>query len=235
MYDSFANFHPIVSFTYFTAVLLFSMFFMHPIFQFIAIFCAFIYSITLKGGKGLKFNIFYLLPMLLFMAVINPAFNHEGVTILFYLKNGNPITLESIIYGISAAGMFVTMILWFSCYNAVMTSDKFMYLFGRIIPALSLIFSMVLRFVPRYIEQIKIISNAQKCIGRDVTQGNIIQRAKNGIKILSIISDGFVLISNSLSTKLIISLLLAFKTALNIGCSSLFSDFSSSLVLILLV
>lgn len=188
MYDSFANFHPIVSFTYFTAVLLFSMFFMHPIFQFIAIFCAFIYSITLKGGKGLKFNIFYLLPMLLFMAVINPAFNHEGVTILFYLKNGNPITLESIIYGISAAGMFVTMILWFSCYNAVMTSDKFMYLFGGIIPALSLIFSMVLRFVPRYIEQIKIISNAQKCIGRDVTQGNIIQRAKNGIKILSIMA-----------------------------------------------
>ena len=67
-----------------------------------------------------------------------------------------------------------------------MTSDKFIYLFGRIIPALSLILSMVLRFVPKFIDQIKIISNGQKCIGRDLSNGNIFQRAKHGITILSI-------------------------------------------------
>ena len=69
-----------------------------------------------------------------------------------------------------------------------MTSDKFIYLFGRIIPGLSLILSMVLRFVPRYTAQIKVISNAQKCVGRDVTQGNVIAKARNGIKILSIMT-----------------------------------------------
>ena len=184
--DSFSSIHPIVSFTYFTVAIMFSMFFMHPLFQMIAFVSAFSYSVMLKGKKGLKFNILYLLPMLLFMALLNPAFNHQGVTILFYLKSGNPITLESMLYGVSAALMFITVILWFSCYNAVMTSDKFIYLFGKIIPSLSLILSMVLRFVPRYIEQIKAISNAQKCIGRDISQGNIIQKAKNGIKILSI-------------------------------------------------
>ena len=188
MQDSFSTFHPIVNFIYFTSVILFSMFFMHPIFQGIALVSAFIYSISIKGKKGLKFNIIYLLPMMFFMAILNPAFNHAGVTILFYLKSGNPITLESILYGLAAACMFITTILWFSCYNAVMTSDKFIYLFGRVIPALSLIFSMVLRFVPRYINQIKVISNAQKCIGRDVSQGNILRRARNGIKILSIMT-----------------------------------------------
>lgn len=186
--DSFSSFHPIVSFTYFAAVLLFSMFFLHPIFLAIAFVSAFIYSIILKGRRAVKFNILYMLPMLLFMAILNPAFNHQGVTILFYLKSGNPITLESVLYGVAAACMFVTVILWFSCYNAIMTSDKFIYLFGRIIPALSLILSMVLRFVPRYKAQIKAISNAQKCIGRDVSQGNIIKRGKNGIKILSIMT-----------------------------------------------
>ena len=45
---------------------------------------------------------------------------------------------------------------------------------------------MVLRFVPKYKAQIKNISNGQKCIGRDVSNGNIITRARNGIKILSI-------------------------------------------------
>lgn len=189
MYDSFSSFHPIVNFLYFLVVLIFSMFFMHPIFQIIALISAITYSMMIKGlRKGIKINIAYMLPMLLFMAFLNPLFNHEGVTILFYLKDGNPITFESILYGIASATMFITVIIWFSCYNAVMTSDKFIYLFGRIIPSLSLIFSMVLRFVPRYLEQIKIISNAQKSIGRDLSQGGIIKRAKNGIKILSIMT-----------------------------------------------
>ncbi len=186
MRDSFLSFHPIVNFTYFAVVILFSMFFMHPVFQGIALISAILYSFMIKGRKAIRFNIIYMLPMLIFMAALNPIFNHEGVTILFYLKNGNPMTLESMVYGVSAGFMFITIILWFSCYNSVMTSDKFIYLFGKIIPALSLIFSMVLRFVPRYIEQVRTISNAQKCIGKDISQGNIIKRAKNGVTILSI-------------------------------------------------
>jgi energy-coupling factor transport system permease protein len=164
------------------------MFFLHPILLGIGIISAFTYSVILKGKKAVKFNLLYMLPMLLLMAALNPAFNHQGVTILFYLKNGNPITLESILYGAAAACMFIAVILWFSCYNSVMTSDKFIYLFGRIIPSLSLILSMVLRFVPRYTAQIKVISNAQKCIGRDASHGNILRRAQNGIKILSIMT-----------------------------------------------
>jgi energy-coupling factor transport system permease protein len=31
--------------------------------------------------------------------------------------------------------MLISVITWFNCYSAVMTSDKFVYLFGRIIPA----------------------------------------------------------------------------------------------------
>jgi len=188
MQDRFSTFHPIINFGYFVVVLLFSMLFMHPIFQAIALFGAVCYSIQLKGRRAVRFNLLYMLPFLLVMAAMNPAFNHAGVTILFYLKSGNPITLESILYGIAAACMFVTVIIWFSCYNVVMTSDKFIYLFGKIMPALSLILSMVLRFVPRYINQIKVISNAQKSIGRDVSQGNIMTRARHGIRILSIMT-----------------------------------------------
>ncbi len=188
MKDTFSTFHPVVNFTYFTAVLLFSMFFMHPVFLAVSLICSFLYSALLKGKKTIRFNLVYLLPFILLMAVINPAFNHAGVTILFYLKNGNPVTLESILYGLAAASMFMAVILWFSCYNAVMTSDKFVYLFGRIIPALSLVLSMVLRFVPRYKAQIQVISTAQQGIGRNVTNGTIVERARNGLQILSIMT-----------------------------------------------
>jgi len=188
MIDHFSRFHPIVNFTYFAFVIGFSMFFLHPIYMLISIGGAFVYSIILNGKRGLKFNVVFMLPMLILVGCINPLFNHEGATILFYLKNGNPFTLESVIYGLISSTMLVTVIMWFSCYNKIMTSDKFIYLFGKIIPSLSLILSMVLRFVPEYKAKIITISNAQKCIGNDVTNGNIIQKAKNGIKILSIMT-----------------------------------------------
>ena len=82
--------------------------------------------------------------------------------------------------------MLCAVIEWFSCYTAVMTSDKFVYLFGRIIPALSLVLSMTLRFVPKFKAQIHTVSEAQRCVGRDVSDGSVLQRLRHGITILSI-------------------------------------------------
>jgi energy-coupling factor transport system permease protein len=184
--DTFAGFHPAINLLYFAAVIGFAMLFTHPICLAISLICAFSYSVYLSGKKAVRFNLLYMLPLLIMAALLNPAFNHQGGTILAYLPSGNPLTLESILYGVAAAAMFVTVISWFSCFNAVMTSDKFVYLFGRVIPALSLILAMALRFVPRFNAQIKIISNAQKCVGRDVSSGSLLRKMKHGIKILSI-------------------------------------------------
>ena len=186
--NAFKTYHPLVNFLYFAFVIVFSMFFMNPVCLGISIICAFTYSVVLNGTKAVRFNLIYMLPLMLMAAIINPAFSHEGMTIFAYLPSGNPLTLESIVYGMAAAVMLGSVICWFSCYNKVMTSDKFIYLFGRAIPSLSLILSMVLRFVPRFKEQLKVISSAQRAIGRDVSQGSIIQRAKNGLTILSIMT-----------------------------------------------
>lgn len=185
--DIFSTLHPAVSMLYFVFVIGLAMIINHPVCLFISLICALDYSIYLKGKKAVRFNLLYMLPLLIITALINPAFSHQGVTILTYLPSGNPLTLESIIYGIYSAFLLITVIGWFSCFNAVMTSDKFVYLFGRIIPALSLILSMSLRFVPRFAEQLKVIRNAQKCVGRDVSNGSILKRIKYSIKIMSIL------------------------------------------------
>lgn len=184
--DTFSGYHPVINFLYFGLVLAFSMIFTHPVCLGISLVCAVSYSVYLNGRKAVRFSLLYMLPLFLLSALINPAFSHEGGTILTYLPSGNPLTLESILYGIASAAMLISVITWFSCYNAIMTSDKFVYLFGRIIPAMSLILSMTLRFVPKFKAQIKVVSNAQKCVGRDVSNGGIIERAKNGLTILSI-------------------------------------------------
>jgi energy-coupling factor transport system permease protein len=184
--DAFAGFHPVVNLFYFVAVIGFAMVFLHPVALSSSLFCAVIYAITLKGIKALRFGLLFLLPLLVFTAALNPLFNHQGVTILAYLPNGNPLTMESVLYGVAAAGMLVTVIIWFTCFNAVMTSDKFIYLFGRAIPALSLVLSMALRFVPRFIRQIKVIANAQRGLGYGES-GGLPEKVKRGVKILSIL------------------------------------------------
>ncbi len=187
MKDSFHSCHPLVNFYYFTSVIGFSMFFLHPVLLSISLIISMLYSIYLNGVKAVRFIIFMMFPTMIIASAINPMFSHAGVTILYYLKNGNPITLESIYYGMAVGSMLITVILWFSCYNVIMTSDKFIYLFGRIIPHLSLILAMVLRFVPKFKVQLNEIIISQTYIGKSPSSGTIFKRLKNALNILSIL------------------------------------------------
>ena len=98
------------------------------------------------------------------LAVMNPIFIHSGETILFFM-NDNPVTLEALIYGTVSAGMLVGVLLWCKCYTTILTTDKFLYLFGKIIPKMGLILSMVFRFIPLFKLQIHKINQAQKTMG----------------------------------------------------------------------
>ncbi len=129
-----------------------------------------------------------MLPVALLAVLISAAFNHAGMTTLLYLPSGNPLTIESILYGTAAAAMLVGVILWFTCYSAIMSSDKFVYLFGRIIPALSLVLSMTLRFVPRFAAQFKAASDAQSAAGRDESDGPLSSRLRRAVAVLSIVT-----------------------------------------------
>ena len=185
MNTPFASLHPFVLLVFFLFAAGFSMFLMHPVFLVISFICAFGYCVYLKGKKGIK-SLGLCLPLVIFAAVINAAFNHQGVTILVYV-NDNPITLESLIYSLAAALMLLGVLMWFSCLNEIMTSDKLMCVFGKLSPSVAILFSTTLRFVPRFGAQLKKITFAQKCIGRSYSDGGFFTRLKNAVKILSIL------------------------------------------------
>lgn len=184
--DSFSRFHPAVNFTYFALVLGFSMMLTHPVCQAVSLICSIAYAVDLCGIRGTFFCMKYALPMFLLTAIISPAFNHAGVTILTYLPSGNPLTLESILYGLSSGCMLGTLLIWFLCVNRVITSDKFVYLFGRIVPSLSLLFSMILRFIPRFTAQFKTVSNVRKSISGDTENESLLHKLKTAATIFSI-------------------------------------------------
>lgn len=185
--DTFSGFHPVVNLVYFVLVLALSMVLTHPACTAVSLAAALCYGAVLTGGKGLRRTVLLLAPMALLAAAVNVLFNHEGATILTWFPSGNPLTLESMAYALGAAGMLCALVSWFACFNQVMTSDKLVYLFGRVIPALSLVISMTLRFVPKFKAQFQVVAEAQKCAGRDPGSGRLWQRAKNLATVFSIL------------------------------------------------
>ena len=186
MKDTFETYHPLVNFLYFGVVFVGVLTLSHPLAQLISLCCALAYTLQQEGRKAARFLLPFCLPMLVLTAIINPAFSHEGVTILTYLPTGNPLTLESILYGLSAGTMLTCALLWFRSFNRVISSDKFVYLFGRILPVLSLVLSMTLRFVPTFKAQLSAVAQGQRSIGRDVSRGSLWSRTKPAITILSV-------------------------------------------------
>ena len=120
------------------------------------------------------------------VVLVNMLISSNGETILFYIANKS-ISLESIYYSVASSVMFITVFMWFSCYNKIMTSDKFIYLFGKRFPSLSLIISMVFRLIPNFKIQTKKIKDAQKAMGRNFDEGTVLEKIKNGIKLISIL------------------------------------------------
>lgn len=194
----FTNYHPVVNFIYFVAVIGFSMFLMNPVCLVISLVSAFVYSAVINGKGALKLGIYGILPMMIVAALVNSLFNHQGVIVIAYFPNGNPLTLEAIIYGALAAAMIGAVIFWFSCYNTIVTEDKLMYLFGKVVPSMSLVISMTMRFVPRFKTHIRQVVDAQKGIGRDASKGKVLNRIKMGMAVLSIMTSWIM--ENSLET-----------------------------------
>lgn len=116
-------------------------------------------------------------------AVINPLFSRSGEKILFFL-NGNPITLESVIYGAASGTVIAAVLLWCRSFSAVMDSDRLLYVTGGLSQKLSLIISMALRYVPLYRRQAEKTRSAHRAVGI-LREDNIPDRIVSGTRVFS--------------------------------------------------
>lgn len=161
----FYSYHPLVNLCYFLFVIGIAMFSTHPAFLGMILTAGFLYSAVLKGRQAWKTNLILVLSVLLVMTLINGVFTHNGITVLFYL-NGNRVTLEALAFGAASGLLLCGVIIWFGCFQVIMSSDKFIYLFGRVVPVLALTLSMIFRFIPLFQARFAEIHNGQRCMGR---------------------------------------------------------------------
>ena len=164
MKDAFSKCHPAVNFLFFAGALGASVLIQHPAYLLVGVIAGAAYYRLLNGPKGWKM-LLGMLPLFLFLTGINPLFNTLGETVLFRLFD-RPYTLEALCYGGALAAIFVQMILWFGCYNKVLTGDKFTSLFGNLIPAISLLLVMVFRMVPNLMRKAAQFTGARRAIGK---------------------------------------------------------------------
>lgn len=204
MKDKFAAYHPVINFTFFIGAIVFGMILMHPVFLACSILLSVSYYLTVRGRGGLKF-IWGMLFLLVVLSVLNPLFNTRGETVLFTYFRGRPYTLEALFYGVSLAAMMVSVLSWFASYNAVMTSDKFLYLFGRMAPSITLILTMVLRLVPSYKKKVVQMNGARRCIGKGTDVGTAGEKTEHGMALLSTLTswalEGGVITADSMRSR----------------------------------
>lgn len=202
--DTFSAYSPIINFIFYIGAIICGMFFIHPAFLACAVILSAAYYLTIKGCRGIKM-VLGMIPVWIALAVINPLVNTRGDIILFTYFNDRPYTLEALYYGIALGAMFVSVILWFMSYNSVMTSDKFIYLFGKAIPSASLILTMVLRLVPNYQKKIHQIAGARKCIGKGAASESKREKAENGLTIISALTswafEGGIITADSMRSR----------------------------------
>ncbi|MBO5037506.1 MAG: energy-coupling factor transporter transmembrane protein EcfT [Clostridia bacterium] len=199
---AFDGYNPIAVFIYYAAVVSVGMFCMNPWiigFSLVGALVTFFIRNKLSGAKS---HLFFLL-MFAVMVIINPLFNHNGVTVLLVI-NDNPITLEAIIYGIASGAMIIGIIYWFRSFSQIMTSDKLLYLLGSISPKFALILSMTLRYIPLFEKQTQKVVHAQQALGlyRD---DDFLSKIRGGIRVFSVmvtwVLENGVITSDSMTAR----------------------------------
>lgn len=156
--------HPLVVFCYFAVVLVATMFQLHPYVATLSLVCAVVTNVLLQGTKKGLQSFVNCLPFVLLIALFNPLFVHKGDTVLLFV-NDNPLTLEAIVYGVVMAVTIGAVVTWCSCFSAVFTSDKTVYLFGKVAPKFSAVLTLTLGFVPRLVRRYRQIDDAQRALG----------------------------------------------------------------------
>ena len=179
----FSEYNPITLFVYFAAVLVIGMFSSHPVISALSLLGAL--SMILAGRIRIKPGVLlFFLVMFLAPVILNPVFDHHGLTVLLVV-NDNPITLESVLFGLQTGVLILAALLWFRSFSHIFTSDKLLYIFGTVSPKFALLLSMTLRYIPLFTDQTARVNEAQKAIGL-YKEDNVLDSVKGGARVFSV-------------------------------------------------
>jgi energy-coupling factor transport system permease protein len=179
----FRSLHPIVILIYYAGGITFGMLLFHPLVLLFGWGAAVVVNLHLDGGREWRRWSLPMLTGVVLIVLMNPILSHRGRTVLYYLGD-IPITLESIIYGVTLALSMLNLLTFFVTYRLVMTEQKFLFLFTRVSPKAALVAMMAMGLVPRLRRRMQELMLIQRTRGVTVLEGSLARRARSGARLV---------------------------------------------------
>lgn len=144
----FASFHPAVALAAGTALLLFAMFALQPVYVCLSLVSAFVLSGILRGWTRTLAKLRWQLGLVLLMACVNALFAGYGATTLCVL---GPFTikLESLVYGAMMGAALLSVMLWCENLSSMVSEDEIMQMMGTKAPATATTLAIAAQLVPQ--------------------------------------------------------------------------------------
>ena len=152
--------HPAVLVVYALAALVLTMAAFQPVIVGLALASALWLRGCLQGWRTVVRAVRWQVPLVVLVAVANPLFSSVGSTELFRIGT-HAVYAESFAYGLCMGALLVAVMTQIACASCVLTSDKIMTVMGNRLPTVSLMLSMALRLVPRFVRQGREIASVQ--------------------------------------------------------------------------
>lgn len=159
-HTAFGTMHPAVPATFLACTLGLTMFAPHPVLVSLSLAGALAYGAVARGVRPTLLALRWQLPLIVLLACVNPLFAQRGSTLLFS-PFGMPVYAESLLYGVVMAVMFMASVLWFQAARDILPQDKVLSLFGNAAPVISLMISMTMRLIPRFVRQGHVVADVQ--------------------------------------------------------------------------
>ena len=175
--------HPAAVFVYFAGVMAAAMLTLNPALLLVSIGGGAL-LLLIRGAARLS-SLLFSLALFAAMTLINPLFNHNGVTVLFVLGD-SPVTLEALLYGAASAAMVTAVLTWCRVLSGVLGEDKLLYLFARVSPRIALVVSMALRGAGLFSAQARRVRRAQKGLVL-YKEDNIVDTIRSDARVFSIL------------------------------------------------
>lgn len=164
--DRFSKYNPKSTFLFFIFVFILNLITYHPVYLVLSLAGGLTYKFILNGESAFSYLLKFIFPVIILVSLFNFIFTHYGETVIFMLKD-TAFTFESFFYGFCQGIMLAGVIVWFSNYSQVVTSERFLSVFGNFMPNTALIFSTVLSFIPRMKNNFVQIKDARYLLDTD--------------------------------------------------------------------
>ena len=181
---SFDTMHPAAAAVQLLLTVGIAMFCTEPLLLTVSLLCAAGYDLLRRGRQTLRFYA-AVLGAAGVLALLNPLWNQHGTTVLLVINN-RAVTAEALIYGAVSGLRLAAVLCWFRIFSGLMTSEKLFYLLRFLSPKLAMVFSMSMRNLTLYRQQLRSIQASQRALGL-YREGHLIDDIRGGLRVFSVL------------------------------------------------